>query len=178
MSRKGLSPHKGALEAGVGRATAHTCLYCCRSPKLAWKRPTSPPRALRLYLGARDRAGFLSKMRGNAVVVGSTNGIGKAVACRLARDGFNIVAVGRDKPGRREEMLAHLNACSQSDGAKHEFRPCDAFSLAQVKACAEGVASDYATEGIDALVLTQGMATIQGFTPTAEGNDEKVRSSW
>jgi len=114
-------------------------------------------------------------MRGNAVVVGSTNGIGKAIACRLARDGFNIVAVGRDKPGRREELLSHLAACSQSDGARHEFRPCDAFSLAQVKACAEGVASDYAREGIDALVLTQGMATIQGFTPTSEeGNDEKL----
>ena len=80
------------------------------------------------------------------------SGIGKAIACRLARDGFNIVAVGRDKPGRREEMLAHLAACSQSDEARHEFRPCDAFSLAQVKACAEGVASDYAREGIDALV--------------------------
>lgn len=28
--------------------------------------------------------------------------------------------------------------------------------------------------GIDALVMTQGMATIQKFTPTSEGNDEKL----
>ena len=30
------------------------------------------------------------------------------------------------------------------------------------------------SKGIDALVMTQGMASIQNFTPTSEGNDEKL----
>ena len=66
-------------------------------------------------------------------------------------------------------------ASHQKKKCHHEFRPCDAFSLSQVKECAEGIVRDYSTNGgIDALVMTQGMATIQGFTPTTEGNDEKL----
>lgn len=111
-----------------------------------------------------------------AVVVGSTNGIGKAISCRLARDGFSVIAVGRDKEGRAEEIVKNLTECSQSQEeptkTQHEFRPCDAFSLAQVKECASGIVKDHSK--IDALVMTQGMATIQSFTPTSEGNDEKL----
>lgn len=117
-----------------------------------------------------------------AVVVGATNGIGKAISCRLAADGFSVVAVGRNKEGRGEEIQKYLNECSSSAAAKsgegtktqHEFRPCDAFSLVQVKECAEGIVRDYGSSGVDALVMTQGMATVQGFTPTSEGNDEKI----
>lgn len=111
-----------------------------------------------------------------AVVVGATNGIGKAISCRLAADGFSVVAVGRNKEGRAEEIIKNLTECSKSKPdtttTQHEFRPCDAFSLAQVKECASGIAKDHGQ--IDALVMTQGMATIQGFTPTSEGNDEKL----
>jgi NAD(P)-dependent dehydrogenase (short-subunit alcohol dehydrogenase family) len=120
-------------------------------------------------------------MAKTAVVVGATNGSGKAISCRLAQDGFNVIALGRDKPGRREEVIDHLIKCT-SDGytatneeAKkqtHEFRACNAFELAQVKECAESIMSDCKT--IDALVMTQGMATVQSFTATSEGNDEKL----
>jgi len=134
-----------------------------------------------------------------AVVVGATNGIGKAIACRLAQEGFQIIAVGRAKEGRESEVLGYLEKCSSASSSsgtnshasgsgpmvKHEFRSCNAFELAQVKQCAEGIVNDYTTAGIggdgasaegtiDALVMTQGMATIQKFTPTAEGNDEKL----
>jgi len=132
-----------------------------------------------------------------AVVVGATNGIGKGIACRLAEEGFRIIAVGRDREGRKDEVLGFLRECSSagsggngsgndtkecSAAIRHEFRPCDAFELAQVKACAGDIVRDHSGAaggdggggGIDALVMTQGMATTQKFTPTAEGNDEKL----
>mmetsp|Transcript_8077 Transcript_8077/g.14148 ORF Transcript_8077/g.14148 Transcript_8077/m.14148 type:complete len:332 (-) Transcript_8077:225-1220(-) len=125
-----------------------------------------------------------------AVIVGATNGIGKGIACRLAREGFQIIAVGREKEGRKNEVLGFLEKCSASSSSiiegseenkecspiQHEFRPCNAFELAQVKTCAQDIVRDYSGEnkGIDALVMTHGMATIQNFTPTSEGNDEKL----
>jgi hypothetical protein len=62
----------------------------------------------------------------------------------------------------------------------HEFRPCDAFDLSQVKNCASDIARDHGGKdgngggGIDALVMTQGMATMQSYTPTIDGNDQKL----
>ena len=52
------------------------------------------------------------------------------------------------------------------------FEPIDAFSL---KAC-DAFATRYkeSARPLDLLVLTQGMATVQGFTPTAEGLDQKL----
>lgn len=110
-----------------------------------------------------------------AVVVGATSGIGKACANRLAGAGFNVIAVGRDRPGRAEAVISELNEHSPSGmdaSPSHEFRPCDAFSLGAVKECAEGIVRDH--KQIDALVTTQGMATVQSFTPTVDGNDEKM----
>ena len=113
------------------------------------------------------------EMTKTAVVVGATNGIGKAISCRLAHEGFNVVAVGRDKPGRSKEVIDHLIKCSNTNSeARHEFRACNAFELKQVKECAETILKDHSD--VDALVMTQGMATIQSYTPTAEGNDEKL----
>ena len=122
---------------------------------------------------------------------------GKAIACRLAQEGFQVVAVGRGGEGRRSEVLSFLEECSVASSSsatekkgsaaasasaaaiKHEFRPCDAFDLSQVKRCAADIHRDYgggddAGGGIDALVMTQGMATTQSFTPTVDGNDEKL----
>ena len=108
-----------------------------------------------------------------AVVVGATNGIGKACSHRLAEKGFNIIAVGRDKAGRAEAVISELNAQSPAGSTpSHEFRSCDAFSLGDVKNCAEDIVKDH--DRIDALVMTPGMATIQSFTETVDGNDEKI----
>lgn len=117
-----------------------------------------------------------------AAVVGATSGIGKACANRLAEQGYNVIAVGRDRPGRAESVIQELNKFSSSSAStlgittppspKHEFYACDAFSLSNVQKTAEEIKSNHPT--IDVLILTQGMATTQGFTPTEEGNDEKM----
>uniref|UniRef100_A0A7S2HP88 Protochlorophyllide reductase n=1 Tax=Helicotheca tamesis TaxID=374047 RepID=A0A7S2HP88_9STRA len=121
-------------------------------------------------------ADILSKQDGakTAVVVGGAAGIGGACAKKLAGAGFSVIAVGRDKPGRAEAVIAELDAKSAEldPQPKHEFRVCDAFSLKDVKNCADSIVKDHGS--IDAVVLSQGMATTQGFTPTAEGNDEKI----
>jgi len=108
-----------------------------------------------------------------AVIVGATNGIGRACAHHLAGAGFNVIAVGRDKPGRAEAVVAELNDKSPANSTPvHEFRPCDAFSLEDVKNCAEEIGKDH--DKIDAVLMTQGMGTTQSFTPTIDGNDEKM----
>jgi NAD(P)-dependent dehydrogenase (short-subunit alcohol dehydrogenase family) len=127
------------------------------------------------------------KCNRTAVVVGATSGIGEACAHRLAENGYTVIAVGRDRPGRAEALVQALKlksenglstSTSSNDNDKekvipnHEFYPCDAFSLANVSETAKLILDKHDT--IDALVLTQGMATTQGFTPTSEGNDEKL----
>ncbi len=140
-------------------------------------------RAKYLTLSSYKRATQCNRV---AVVVGATSGIGEACAHRLAENGYTVIAVGRQKAGRAESILQTLKAKStdaasslNGDGKEmdvpiptHEFFPCDAFSLAKVDETAKLIMQKH--EKIDALILTQGMATTQGFTPTSEGNDEKL----
>lgn len=132
---------------------------------------------------ATSAAEAASRSPRTAVVVGAAGGIGAACARRLAKAGFSVVGVGREKPGRSEKVVAELDkaTASASEPAngldtkklRHEFRACDAFSLRGIKECADGIVKDHGS--IDAVVLSQGMATTQGFTPTnEEGNDEKI----
>ena len=104
-----------------------------------------------------------------AVVVGGTSGIGAGIALRLGSLGLSVTVVGRDA-ARGEAIVASLRAANPA-GA-HAFAPCNAFSLRSVQACAATLRPQPAP--LDVLVLSQGMATLQGFTPTAEGLDEKL----
>lgn len=140
--------------------------------------------ALRLKYLTSSAYTAARKSNRTAVVVGATSGIGRACANRLAEQGYNVIAVGRDRPGRAESIIEELNdksfsslsffAMSPNDSGtpKHEFYPCDAFLLSVVQSTAKEIKSKHPT--IDVLILTQGMATTQGFTPTKEGNDEKM----
>lgn len=113
--------------------------------------------------------------------MGATSGIGEGIAHRLAEQGWQVIAVGRHREGRAEQIVETLNQLSppvsSSDGAdspppQHSFVACDCFSLKSVKTCANEILEKHST--IDALAMTQGMATTQGFTPTIDGNDEKL----
>lgn len=123
-------------------------------------------------LTEQERAMPPSTLSRTAVVVGAAGGIGQACAHRLAEAGFSVVAVGRDRPGRADRVVAGLSARGSGPGQRHQFRACDAFSLGEVGRCADGIVRDY--DSVDALVMSQGMAWVRGFTPTEEGNDKKV----
>mmetsp|Transcript_27588 Transcript_27588/g.39484 ORF Transcript_27588/g.39484 Transcript_27588/m.39484 type:complete len:345 (-) Transcript_27588:152-1186(-) len=135
------------------------------------------------YLTATAYNNSLTTKR-TAVVVGATSGIGRAISHRLAEQGYTVIAVGRSRPGRDEAIVKTLEDKSAQSASnlslpketplpRHEFRPCDAFCLSEVDACAKSILQDHPV--LDALILTQGMATIQGFTATVpEGNDEKI----
>lgn len=136
------------------------------------------------------RQAFLnsSKKKLTAVVCAPTSGIGQACAIRLAEQGYTVIAIGRDKPGRADLVKSELKQASQTvistwesnDHSHHgtlpipphEFYPCDAFSLSSIKDTTSKILERHPV--IDVLVMTQGMATTQGFTPTVEGNDEKM----
>ena len=145
---------------------------------------TSTLKASFLRLKYLTSSAYTTSLKSNrtAAVVGATSGIGKACANRLAEQGYNVIAVGRDRPGRAESIIQELNQYSSSSAStlgitssespKHEFYACDAFSLGNIKKTADEIKANHPS--IDVLVLTQGMATTQGFTPTEEGNDEKM----
>ena len=124
-----------------------------------------------------DKASISSR---TAVVVGATSGIGQACSHRLAEQGWKVIAVGRHREGRSQQIIEALDALSPSSDdnntttttSRHEFVACDCFSLKDVQRATKEILAEHDT--IDALVLTQGMATTQGFTPTIDGNDEKL----
>jgi NAD(P)-dependent dehydrogenase (short-subunit alcohol dehydrogenase family) len=105
-----------------------------------------------------------------ALVVGGTNGIGRAIALRLAEEDFRVFVVGRDA-ARGADVVAECGARG-SRLSGHAFLQCDASRLSAVRACAAEVASR--APALDALFLTQGIASIAGRTETSEGLDVKL----
>ena len=119
--------------------------------------------AVRARHAAIDLAGRV------AVVVGGTSGIGAGIATRLAAGDASVVLVGRSKE-RADEVLAQMRAVSKT--AVHSFVACDASLLSSIP----GVVTEFQKQHghLDYLVLTQGIATVQGRTETREGLDVKM----
>jgi NAD(P)-dependent dehydrogenase (short-subunit alcohol dehydrogenase family) len=119
-----------------------------------------------------------------AVVVGGTAGIGRGVAVRLARAGCAVTIVGRSE-SRGARVIAEMEAAAAAaaDGEEKTaastpssfffFVRCDCFLLKNVAACVGTLKSKHPR--LDYLICTQGMATLQGFTPSQdEGLDQKL----
>ena len=122
-------------------------------------------------LAAAEAASAAVSMIGkHAVVVGGTSGIGHGIALRLARAGCSVTIVGRSEA--RGDAIVESMATTAAE-QKHAFLKLDAFSL---KAC--GTLAEQLGAGdkpLDLLVLSQGMATVQGHTPVPEtGLDQKL----
>ncbi|ODT04800.1 MAG: 3-oxoacyl-[acyl-carrier-protein] reductase [Gemmatimonadetes bacterium SCN 70-22] len=83
----------------------------------------------------------------NALVTGSTRGIGRAIAESLATAGARVAIVGRDK-GRAEAVAAEIGGGAQGFA-------CDVSEVSQVTALVEEV--EQAFGGIDILVNNAGL---------------------
>lgn len=112
-----------------------------------------------------DDVSFLGK---RAVVVGGTDGIGKGIAMRLARGNCQVTVVGRNA-NRGKEVVDRLTNLSTADGVEHRFVQLDASLIAECKRFAREFVGP-----IDFLVMSQGIASLDGFSPTAENIDRKL----
>ncbi|KAK0668055.1 hypothetical protein QBC41DRAFT_322628 [Cercophora samala] len=98
-----------------------------------------------------------------ALVVGGTNGIGYAMACRIATDhtSSTVIISGRNKP----DKIPHPNI---------EFLAVDASSMRQIKQYTGKIKTSLGDQKLDFLIMTQGIFTMAGRTETAEGIDNKM----
>lgn len=95
-----------------------------------------------------------------AVVTGATAGIGRAVAVRLAGQGFRVVAVGRDEERGAALVLALSEATRMSRYApEHLFLPADLASMAGTAAAADAVSRH--TDRVDAMVCCAGVFALR-----------------
>ena len=101
-----------------------------------------------------------------AVVTGATSGLGEAAAGALAKEGYQVVAVGRD-PERGAAVVAAIAAA----GGQAEFWPADLFRLAEVRALGRRILA--AHPSIDLLVNNAG-GSFQRFEKTADGLERTV----
>jgi NAD(P)-dependent dehydrogenase (short-subunit alcohol dehydrogenase family) len=87
-----------------------------------------------------------------ALVTGSTDGVGRVVAKRLARDGVYVLVHGRDR-GRGESLIAEIKAA----GGVADFLAADFSALAEVRRLAEAVGET--SDRLDLLINNAGIGS-------------------
>jgi len=98
----------------------------------------------------------MAKLNGKcAFVTGSTDGVGRVVAARLAADGASLLVHGRDR-ARGEQLVAEI----KNHGGAAEFLAADLASLRAVRGLAEAVQAR--TERLDILINNAGIGTASG----------------
>jgi NAD(P)-dependent dehydrogenase (short-subunit alcohol dehydrogenase family) len=96
-----------------------------------------------------------------AIVVGSTSGIGKAIAERFAEEGALAIVTGR-----REEQGSSVVETIKKAGGKADFLKLDVTDLEQCRAVVDAVAGKYGK--LDILVYNAGIAPYHNFESTDE----------
>jgi len=107
-----------------------------------------------------------------ALVVGGTSGIGHGISLYLAKTGVDVTIAGRSESAGTK-IVGEMNDVSRAAGhiePNHSFVKVDAFDLTDVK----NLAHAHSGTQLDYLVMTQGMATIQGLTLTNDNIDQKL----
>jgi 3-oxoacyl-[acyl-carrier protein] reductase len=76
----------------------------------------------------------------NIVVTGGTRGIGLAIALRLVRDGFRVIAVARSEP---EAFAQQRHAVARSGCGALAFREADLSDLAELPRLVSTICAEY-----------------------------------
>ena len=122
-----------------------------------------------------------------ALVVGGTSGIGRGIAIELAREGVTHITIAGRCEERGKEVIDELTRISNSNLTEntgisnsssvassstisHKFSKVDGFDLSSIRSLAL-----VHIDELDFLVMTQSMATLQGFTPTVNYLDQKMQ---
>ncbi|MGH8269625.1 MAG: SDR family NAD(P)-dependent oxidoreductase [Steroidobacteraceae bacterium] len=99
-----------------------------------------------------------STPRKAALITGSTDGLGRAVARSLASSGFRVLIHGRDRV-RGEALVREI----AGQGGEARFYPADFASLAQVRQLADAVHAD--NDRLDLLINNAGIGTGEAGRP-------------
>jgi NAD(P)-dependent dehydrogenase (short-subunit alcohol dehydrogenase family) len=104
------------------------------------------------------------------LVTGSTDGLGRAVATELARNGAHLLLHGRDDK-RGKQLVADLRA--ETGNEKLEWYRADLASLAEVRVLGDRVAAEQ--DRLDVLVNNAGVGTVipgdGGRLESADGHE-------
>jgi NAD(P)-dependent dehydrogenase (short-subunit alcohol dehydrogenase family) len=95
----------------------------------------------------------MAKANGKTVLItGSTDGVGRVVAKRLAEGGWRVLVHGRDR-GRGEALVAEIAAA----GGTAEFLQADLSSIAEVRRLADAV--EKTTRRLELLINNAGLGS-------------------
>lgn len=118
--------------------------------------------SLRAVTASNARLLSTLKLPPNVVVVGGTSGIGRAIALSISQHcpSAHITIVGRNTSAA-DAILPQL-------GTNSKFIRADVSLMSEIRATAKQI------NAVDMLILTQGILTTAGRTPTSENIDNKL----
>jgi NAD(P)-dependent dehydrogenase (short-subunit alcohol dehydrogenase family) len=102
-----------------------------------------------------------------ALITGATDGVGRVVACELAKQGWRVLVHGRDRP-RGEALVREI----EQAGGTATFLAADLASLAEVRRLADAVKKQ--TDRLDLLINNAGIGSVgsaPGRQTSADGHE-------
>jgi 3-oxoacyl-[acyl-carrier protein] reductase len=119
------------------------------------------------WIGIRVHSPHLCPMK-NAIITGSSRGLGKAIAMRLAQEGYHVHLSARSG----DELKALAEQINSSDNGKASFEVVDYSNLDQVTAYASRMAGTLAS--IDVLVNNVGIYQLDDAINGLEHLDQQM----
>jgi NAD(P)-dependent dehydrogenase (short-subunit alcohol dehydrogenase family) len=117
-----------------------------------------------LQAATASNARILSSLKSplHVVVVGGTSGIGRAIAISIGRHcpSAHVTIIGRNESAA-QEILPQL-------GSNSKFIRADVSLMSEIRTTTKKI------NAVDMLILTQGIFTMAGRTPTTENIDNKM----